>query len=97
MILAVSLVVAGLVISTAGLFAANFDFTKLSLARLTANIYNVEEDFTKISIDSAISDVNLALSKDSTCQVVCLEEVNYFHKVSVDYLLGRTDNPIMNK
>lgn len=84
MILAVSLVVAGLVISTAGLFAANFDFTKLSLARLTANIYNVEEDFTKISIDSAISDVNLALSKDGTCQVVCLEEVNYFHKVSVE-------------
>lgn len=84
MILAVSLVIAGLVIGTLGLCAAGFDFTKMSLARLTSNIHNVEEDFTSISIDTDISDVRLALSEDGTCQVVCLEEVNYFHKVSVE-------------
>lgn len=83
-LLAVSLVVAGLMISAVGLFAVNFDFTKLSMARLTANIHNVEEDFTSISIDTDISDVTLALSKGNTCQVVCLEEVNYIHKVSVE-------------
>ena len=84
-ILAVSLVVAGLVIGTAGLVAVNFDFSKLTLARLTANIHNVEEDFTKISIDTAISDVRLELSKDGSCQVVCLEEINYTHQVSVEH------------
>lgn len=83
-ILAVSLVVAGLVIGTLGLYAAGFDFTKLSPQRLTANTHTVEEDFTNISIDTDISDVRLELSKDGTCQVVCLEEVNYFHKVSVE-------------
>lgn len=83
-ILAVSLVVVGLIVGAVGLVSVNFDFTKLSLARLTANIYNVEEDFTKISIDTDISDVTLALSKGNTCQVVCLEEVNYTHKVSVE-------------
>lgn len=83
-IFAVSLVIAGLLIGTLGLCAAGFDFTKMSLARLTSNIHNVEEDFTSISIDTDISDVRLALSEDGTCQVVCLEEVNYFHKVSVE-------------
>lgn len=83
-IFAVSLVVAGLIIGAVGLFAVNFDFTKLSMARLTSNIHTVEEDFTSISIDTDISDVTLALSKGNTCQVVCLEEVNYTHKVSVE-------------
>ncbi len=84
-ILSVCLIVAGLVIGTAGLIAVNFDFSKLTLARLTANMHNVEEDFTKISIDTAISDVRLEFSKDGTCQVICLEEVNYVHKVSVEH------------
>lgn len=84
-VLAVSFVVAGLIIATAGLYAANFDFSKLSLARLTSNIHTVEEDFTKISIDTAISDVRLELSEDGSCQVVCMEEINYTHKVSVEH------------
>lgn len=84
-ILAVSLIVAGLVIGTAGLYAADFDFSRMTLARLTANIHGVDTDFTKISIDTAISDVRLELSTDGSCQVVCQEEVNYTHKVSVEH------------
>lgn len=84
-ILSVCLIVAGLVIGAAGLFAVNFDFSKLTLARLTANIHSVDTDFTKISIDTAISDVRLELSKDGSCQVVCMEEINYTHQVSVEH------------
>ena len=84
LIVAVSLVVAGLIIGTIGLYAAEFDFTKMSLARLTSNIHTVEEDFTRISIDTDISDIRLELSNDGICQVVCLEELNYVHKVSVE-------------
>ena len=84
-ILAVSLIVAGFIIGTTGLVAVNFDFSKLTLARLTSNIHNIEEDFTDISIDTDISDVRLELSVDGTCQVVCMEEVNYTHKVSVEH------------
>ncbi len=83
-LLAVILIAAGLVLGTVGLWDADFDFTKLSAQQLTANIHNIDEDFTKISIDTDISNVELALSKDGTCQVWCLEEVNYFHKVSVE-------------
>ncbi len=83
-LLAVILIAAGLMLGAVGLVVADFDVTKLSPARLTANIHNVDEDFTKISIDTDISNVELALTKDGTCQVWCLEEVNYFHKVSVE-------------
>lgn len=82
-LISVSLIVVGLLICGCGLLAAGFDFTKLSTERLTANIHNIEEDFTSISIDTDISDVRLELSEDGTCQVICLEEVNYFHNVSV--------------
>ena len=84
-ILSVCLIVIGLAIGAAGLVAVNFDFSKLTLARLTSNMYHVEENFTKISIDTAISDVRLELAKDGTCQVICLEEVNYTHKVFVEH------------
>lgn len=83
-LLAVILIAAGLILGTVGLWDADFDFTKLSAQQLTANIHNIDEDFTKISIDTDISNVELVLSKDGTCQVWCLEEVNYFHKVSVE-------------
>lgn len=83
-ILAVSLVVAGLIIGAAGLFAVNFDFPKLSLSQPTTNTHSVEGDFTCISIDTDISDVRLEVSQDDTCQVVCQEEANCFHTVSVE-------------
>lgn len=83
-LLAVILIAVGLVLAAVGLWDSDFDFTKLSSQQLTANIHNIDEDFTKISIDTDISNVELALAKDGTCQVWCLEEVNYFHKVSVE-------------
>ena len=84
-ILAASLILLGLVIATIGLVAVNFDFSKLTLAQLTSNIHTVKEGFTNISIDTDISDVRLELSEDSTCQVICMEEGNYTHKVSVEH------------
>ena len=84
-ILSVCLIVIGLAIGAAGLVAVNFDFSKLTLARLTSNIHSVDTDFTKISIDTAISDVRLELSKDGSCQVICMEEINYTHNVSVEH------------
>ncbi|MBR3979440.1 MAG: DUF4097 family beta strand repeat protein [Oscillospiraceae bacterium] len=82
--LSVCLIVVGLAVAAAGLIAVDFDFTKLSLARLTSNVHSVEGAFTDISIDTDISDVRFELSQDSACQVICLEEVNYFHRVSVE-------------
>lgn len=84
MIVAVSLVVVGLMIAAVGLWAVDFDFTKLSLGRLTANTYTIEEDFTKISVTTDISDVTVVPTDDGSCRVVCLEEVSYYHKVSVE-------------
>lgn len=83
-IFAVSLVIVGLLIGLAGIYSAGFDFSKMTLARLTSNIHRVEEDFVNISVDTDISDVRLELSEGGTCEVLCLEEVNYIHRVSVE-------------
>lgn len=83
-LLAVSLVIAGLVISTVGLWAVEFDFTKLSLGRLTANTYTIDDEFTRISIDTDVNDVIIVPTDDGSCRVVCLEEVSYYHTVSVE-------------
>lgn len=86
-IFAVSLVVIGLIISAAALFAVNFDLTTLSLAQPVTNTHTVEETFTGICIDTEINDIILAPSESTTCQVVCQEEAGYYHTVSVE---GRT-------
>ena len=83
-IFAVSLVVVGLMIAAVGLWAVDFNFSKLSLGRLTANTYTIEEDFSKICIDTDISTVTVVPTDDGSCRVVCLEEVSYYHKVSVE-------------
>lgn len=84
MIVAVSLAIAGLVIAAVGLWAVDFNFTKLSLGRLTANTYTIEEDFSKICIDTDTNDVIVVPTDDGSCRVVCLEEVSYYHTVSVE-------------
>ena len=81
---AVSLVAAGLVIAAVGLWAVDFNFSKLSLGRLTANTYTIEEDFSKICIDTDVNDVIVVPTDDGSCRVVCLEEVSYYHTVSVE-------------
>lgn len=81
---AVLLVVIGLVIAAVGLWAVDFNFTKLSLGRLTANTYTIEEDFSKICINTDTNDVIVVPTDDGSCRVVCLEEVSYYHTVSVE-------------
>ena len=81
---AVSLVLVGLVFAAVGLWAVDFNFTKLSLGRLTANTYTIEEDFSKICIDTDTNDVIVVPTDDGSCRVVCLEEVSYYHTVSVE-------------
>ena len=81
---AVLLVVIGLVIAAVGLWAVDFNFTKLSLGRLTANTYTIEEDFSKICIDTDANDVIVVPTDDGSCRVVCMEEVSYYHTVSVE-------------
>ena len=83
-ILALCLVLIGIVISGAGVLAVNFDFSALSLTKFTTTTHTVETDFTKLSISTEISDVALAVSEDDTCSVVCREEENFFHTVSVE-------------
>ena len=83
-ILALCLVLIGIVISGAGMLAVNFDFSALSLTKFTITTHTAETDFTKLSISTEISDVSLAVSEDNTCYVVCREEENYFHTVSVE-------------
>lgn len=48
------------------------------------NTHTISENFTNISVDVASSDVRFAMATDGTCKVVCTEQEDLLHTVSVE-------------
>ncbi len=82
-IIAVSLLAAGLFIFAGAMIVLDFDFTKLSTVQYETNTYEVSEDFNKISIDADTTDIEFMLSDSNQCKIVCLEEKQVKHSVAV--------------
>lgn len=82
-IAAVVMLVAGVLIC--GITFANFglDLHKLSTVEYETNTYEVKEDFRNITIKADAEDITLIPSSDGACKVVCLEEKDDPHQVSV--------------
>ena len=82
-IAAVVMLVAGVLIC--GITFANFglDLHKLSTVEYVTNTYEVKEDFRNITFKADTEDITLIPSSDDTCKVVCLEEKDDPHQVSV--------------
>ena len=82
-IAAVVMLVAGVLIC--GITFANFglDLHKLSTVEYETNTYEVKEDFRNITFKADTEDITLIPSSDDTCKVVCLEEKDDPHQVSV--------------
>ena len=78
------LVFVGIVVFVGTLFFADFDLGKLSSKQYTDETYMISESFDKISIDVTVSDINFVLSDTDECKVVCREEENLRHSVSVN-------------
>lgn len=83
LITAASLIVLGLMIFTGGLMMANWNFSKFGTAKYEMNTHTITDTFKNISMDTDTADIKFVLSDDGVCKVVCFEEKNDKHEVSV--------------
>ena len=84
LIIAASLVLAGIIIFAAGMTAADWDFQILSNREYTTVTHCVSVGFTDIIINSSNTDITFAVSDDGGCRVVCYEYEKRRHTVSVE-------------
>lgn len=82
-IVAVALVILGAVICIAAAASMKFDFRKMDDGNYETNTYVVKEKFSSISIDVTTEKIALRPAVDGKCSVVCFEEENLKHEVSV--------------
>lgn len=83
MIVALSLIVAGLVVACVGVFMMDFNFFTLNTGKTVTSSHDVTEDFHSISISEKTSDVVFLPSEDGNVKVVCNEQKKMTHAVSV--------------
>lgn len=78
------LVILGLLIFAAVMMHNHWDFSKLSTVKYVTNTYPVTEGFTDIWIKTNTADIQILPSDSESCQVICHEEENALHTVSVE-------------
>ena len=83
MIVALSLIVAGLVVACVGVFMMDFNFFTLNTGKTVTSSHDVTEDFHSIAISESTSDVVFLPSEDGNVKVVCNEQKKMTHAVSV--------------
>lgn len=83
LITAAVLVFVGCIIFAGVMTALNWDFSKLSTGQFESNNYTINEDFKSISINTNTADVVFTATQDETTSVICFEEANLKHAVSV--------------
>lgn len=81
LIVATALILAGSILFVGVMSKMNWDLTN---GRYETNTHTVTEDFTNISIETTTADIRFAPSEDGTVSVVCYEDVNRKHTVSVE-------------
>lgn len=77
------LILLGIVVSISVLCAASCDLNKLKTRKFETNEYEITDEFNGISVDCETADVVFSLSSDGKSKVVCYEEENFGHSVSV--------------
>ena len=83
LIAAASLVMIGAIMFAAAMTVCHWDFSSLSTDHFETNTYEISEEFGNIKLDTETADILFAASSDNTCRVVCYEEGNMKHSVSV--------------
>lgn len=84
MIIALSLLLAGVILSCVGVALMDFNFMNLNTAKTVEKTYEVTEEFTSISISEKTADVTFLPSEDGTVRIVCTENKKTPHSVSVE-------------
>ena len=83
LIVAASLVLAGLLTVTCGLAAAQWDFSLLSSTKLETNTHEITEVYQNISVATDTADVVFIPCEGEKTSVVCHEAVKETHRVEV--------------
>ena len=83
LITAASLVLLGCIILGGSLAMSKWDFKSFSTTKYETNTHEITEDFQSISINIDTTDVTFAVTDGSKCSVVCYEQKNLTHAVSV--------------
>jgi len=83
LIIASSLVGAGLLISGIALAMVNFDFSKLGSEKIVKNEHEISESFKSITIDGDTEDICFERAQDGKCKVICEEYEKNLHDVTV--------------
>ena len=83
LIIAASLVLIGSIIFAGVMTVLKWDFTKLSTFEAETNEYEIGEVYNNISIISQTADIVFAPSESEKSKVVCYEQTNMKHSVSV--------------
>ncbi len=84
LIIAVSLIFIGCILFTGIMKTLKWDFMKLSTVNYETNTYEIGEDFNSISINTDTADIEFVSSDDGKCTVVCHEQENAKHSVTVE-------------
>ena len=84
LIVAASLVLVGCIIFVGVMAVLKWDFRKLSTNKYETNTYEINEAFKQISVDTDTADIVFVPTEGETASVVCYEQKNLKHTVTVN-------------
>ena len=79
-----ALVVLGSILFAGAMATCDWDFTKLSTVTYVTNTYKPRGEFDKISIDAATTEIEMVLTEEDACRIVCFEAEKVKHSASVE-------------
>lgn len=83
LVIATALIVVGCVIFGGVMTMLQWDFTKLSTVKYETNDYEIDENYKNISIVTDTADIVFMPSQNSKSSIVCHEQKNVKHSVTV--------------
>lgn len=83
LIVAAALMVAGVTLCAVCFVGIGFDVWRFETVKYETNEYTVTESFENLIILTETANINLIPSEDGICRVVCFEQKNEKHEVSV--------------
>lgn len=83
LVIAACLIVIGSALFVGAMSANDWNFALLGTDKFETNTHPIDQEFTDLSIHTDTAHVYFALSDDATCKVVCYEQENVRHDVSI--------------
>ena len=84
LLIATVLLLAGCILFTVVMTKLDWDFKKLSTREYETNTHAVTDSFRHISIKANTADIEFVPTEDDSVSVVCHEDVNFQHTVTVE-------------